>query len=398
MIQTQILGNNALVYLPNVEGNYGVSIMFQGMGEAGNAAIDKADDYGFANFIQQGKFSPSYAVVAIQQKNTWITPAQIDGVITEILKEYPRIDPKKINLTGLSAGAKVVFAYVLDQDPYRKRINNIVVFSMPIVDKKWLDRYETTRDFPQWHLIGNLDTHTAGDFYHPELGRAQVAKQEGWLNFRYTEWTGGHSGWNTFYNPQWKDTDGVSLDAFIRAYFSLSDLGVHPNQGEVAPVAATTTVTQVAAATKPVATTTTKAPVSSTTTADPGFALEIQADSVTSLHAAFLEDSADTVEPGTQDIGGINQNSYAEFLVPVPVAATYKLGIRTASPTSTKGNASVQVTVNGQNFVAQVPFTKGWQDYQTWDAGQVTLPQGEVTIRFTSLRGGFNIHSFILVP
>lgn len=107
IIQTTVDGWNTLVTLPadynSTTVNYPALIFIPGTGEVGTniALLYNAGPHAF---ISQGGSIPGFIVVSLQPTSAWPRPNTMYQKLEDLLTRY-RIDPERINVTGLSMGA-----------------------------------------------------------------------------------------------------------------------------------------------------------------------------------------------------------------------------------------------------------------------------------------------------
>jgi hypothetical protein len=115
----------------------------------------------------------------------------------------------------------------------------------------------------------------------------------------------------------------------------------------------------------------------------------IQAESYTYMSGVQLETTTDA--GGGQSVGYIDAGDWMSYDVTIPVAGTYRVIYRVASPNS---NMTLRLEKDAgatQLGSVTIPNTGGWQTF-TNVAHNVTLPAGTYSIGIATATGGFNIN------
>lgn len=200
MEQVTIFKQNAAVQLPNIVPGkkHPCIVFFQGIGETGK---DWSLMYknGLGYYMKAGKLTQDAIFIAIQQNPGWATPAQVEATLQEIYSKYP---VSSFSLTGLSAGSLAIIQY-MGQKKSSLPIYAVVPMSYGTKDYA---TYNTAAysGVKVWAFCGTSDKL----IYNM---KATIAKIPGVIT---TWYSGGHSGWNTYYNPTWKQ-DGQSIYDFM---------------------------------------------------------------------------------------------------------------------------------------------------------------------------------------
>ena len=111
---------------------------------------------------------------------------------------------------------------------------------------------------------------------------------------------------------------------------------------------------------------------------------------------ALRNDGVD-IEPCTDsdgqpyDIGWTENDEWLKYTVQVSFTDSFDVTARIASA---NGGGKVQLDVNGEPTITQlpVPQTSGWQDWETLDMGRIFLPRGLNTLKLSIINNGFNIN------
>lgn len=192
LTETKIAKLNAVVWNPN-NGSTHAIIFLPGLGGEGTT-YSRLYSEGLPVYLKNGSLKLSDYVFAIQHPSGWPNAIAVNNMIADVLARYPAI--KTIALTGLSAGAAGIFN-ATEQGKYRSIITSVVAFSMDRGDAVWPT--EPYANIKFWGISGNTDSRTwrLRDFVTALKAKGYAAQ--------FTEYNGGHSGWNTYYNPSWKD-------------------------------------------------------------------------------------------------------------------------------------------------------------------------------------------------
>ncbi len=199
--QVTIFKQNAAVQLPAnmVAGKkYPCIVFFQGIGETGKD-WNLMYKNGMGYYMKAGKLNQEAIFIAIQQYPAWASDKQIEATLQEIYAKYP---VSTFSLTGLSAGSLAIIGYM------GTKKSNLPIYAVVPMSYGTKDyaTYNTTAyaGVKVWAFCGTSDK-----LYYNM--KATMAKIPG---AKTTWYSGGHSGWNTFYNPDWKE-NGVSIYDFM---------------------------------------------------------------------------------------------------------------------------------------------------------------------------------------
>lgn len=193
-----------ILYTPdNLQGKVPLVIFCHGAGETGSTQTSTSKLYynGPLNFIKSG-WRPNFMVLAMQSPSWSATPASIDYVLKndpDILKYW---DGKNALITGLSAGGETTNLYM---DGYNNPTFTYIAMSPAgtarLNNPSWPHK--------TWYFSGDSDgnfTETAKFFAKATSGRLTIYR-------------GGHCCWNTYYNPNYKETiDGKSMNIYEWAF------------------------------------------------------------------------------------------------------------------------------------------------------------------------------------
>ena len=214
---TTIDGWNAYVHLPDeyndsVSKRYPVIIFFPGIGEFGtnpskllvNGPSKFISDGHNMQFIVNGKLEKPI-VISLQPRDPWPPMAVlVNRRIDSIVKRW-RCDERRINGTGLSAGASTWGTYVSAGQPVMtNRLASMVVMSGGVPETG----ISTIKDYvinggKWWGLEGSTDP-LQMDMLRDTINFYKAASA------RYYRYTGGHCCWNTWYDPNWNE-NGESI-------------------------------------------------------------------------------------------------------------------------------------------------------------------------------------------
>lgn len=217
---TTISGRNAIVTLPegyssNPTERYPVIIFYPGLGEQGSNASE-LDNNGPHNRIMAGSWNGSvahpvtavnipYILISIQPP-IWPEPASTDTYMDAILSTY-RVDTFNIHVTGLSAGKWAWEKYVVTSLSRAHKIASMVVMSYGYSEdasgSNCLECIEVIGELDRywWGFEGTSDLRGMDEQY-------DVINDNNPGNARYTLYSGGHSGWNAFYNETYTENVG----------------------------------------------------------------------------------------------------------------------------------------------------------------------------------------------
>jgi len=209
------VGNfNVVIYTPdNTTGDLPAFIFFPGSGESGSDS-SKLYINGPLKFIKAG-WKPNFIVVGVQTNVTWgpdpgLPPTFVKAAIDQLLDGTHRIDKNKFYLTGLSNGCAYSMRYLQGQsDVGFHQPAAAILFSMNMWAQKGLAN-DTSKIDPSttdirfskigmWGFCGKSD-----NFYDTEslfFSQLIAAKYPA----KFTPYAGGHGGWNTFYDPNYKE-------------------------------------------------------------------------------------------------------------------------------------------------------------------------------------------------
>lgn len=261
--KTQTGIGNAEVYIPdNLKGPFPAVIFFPGAGERGT---NKEALYtnGPMNFIRGG-WKPNFIVAAFQPERTTPYGPDTQKFLTWALKALPI---SSFSLTGLSYGAGNIFEYI-NKTEAGLYLKPYAIVPMSITTNASCgDFYAGTdnlcgndvryKEFKTWGMAGTQDSH------YQKMKRFIQRLIEAKYPAKWSEYTGGHCCWNTYYDPKWKDKDGLSIYDFM-----VAQVATTTTTTTKAPQSTTTTTTKAV-------TTTTTSSTTTTTTQPPLVALSV---------------------------------------------------------------------------------------------------------------------------
>lgn len=185
---------NAEVYWPS--GATHVLVFIPGDGEYGTDK-NKLYTWGPLSFIRNG-WRPDFAVIGIQPPTNTTSSVYrlntVDIFLNWIFKTFPA---QTFSATGLSYGAEHWYLYMeraTGRQPYAFIPMSYTESAAP---SAW---YKITKT---WGFVGTQDFPYAS--MKTFIGKIPGAK--------LTTYNGGHSGWNTFYDPKWSES-GQSIYQF----------------------------------------------------------------------------------------------------------------------------------------------------------------------------------------
>ncbi|MEJ7735785.1 MAG: PKD domain-containing protein [Chitinophagaceae bacterium] len=211
---TKINGLNAYVHLPDdyylTNQNYPVIIFFPGVGETGKDET-KLLEVGPSKFIHEGHnmqftvngIQEKPIVISIQPIDPYPQPAFLDLIFNTVVANW-RIDPNRFNLTGLSMGGFCADNYVTHSVAYASRVTSIVAMSA-VIPNNPISNFEfyALGGGKWWGFEGTFDNRSMDKIR--DVMNAAVPGSA-----RYTSFIGGHSGWNKWYDPEYKE-EGLNI-------------------------------------------------------------------------------------------------------------------------------------------------------------------------------------------
>jgi len=203
---------NVVQYIPaNATGKLPTLIFYPGSGES-NSNVNGLYVNGPLKFIQAG-WSPSFIVVGIQPNNGLPTSSSVvDKMLTLVFNDQVLIDTNKFALTGLSYGAASIMGYFQSTGTIHKPIA-LIPMSINIYGQcgSYYDNSEylcgTDSRFantPTWGFCGTSDS-----FWDAMSKFFILLNKAGYPN-KFTAFSGGHCCWNTYYDPNYKES-GISI-------------------------------------------------------------------------------------------------------------------------------------------------------------------------------------------
>ncbi len=211
---TKIDGWNAYVHLPDeyndsLSKRYPVIIFLPGIGELGTNAskllVNGPSKYVAAGhnmqFTVNGKLEKPI-VISLQPSDPWPPNAAVlNRRVDSIVKRW-RCDERRINGTGLSAGASSWGTYVsAGPTAMTNRLASMVVMSggVPGTGISSIQNY-IVNGGKWWGFEGTTDP-LQMDMLRDTCNYYKAASA------RYYRYAGGHCCWNTYYNPSWNEND-----------------------------------------------------------------------------------------------------------------------------------------------------------------------------------------------
>jgi len=187
---------NAYEHVPQVSGKLPVLVMFPGKGEVGSTA-SKLLLNGPSKFINDGWDPSNMIIVSVQPIVEWPSPDYVSTIITNIIARYKDKSDGRLFLTGLSAGGYAIVNWLGKDAANAKKVTAIAVMSTPEPEPYFNPSFFTT---PAWGFCGDKDS------WYDKMKKLFTSTGK-----KFTTMVGyGHSGWNDFYNPAWKE-NGLNL-------------------------------------------------------------------------------------------------------------------------------------------------------------------------------------------
>jgi predicted peptidase len=199
-------------------------IFFHGVGEKGNNP-ETLLNVGLPNVVENsgsvygtdsGGKVRKFIVFALQDEYWSPDPSWMQSVIPWLIKNY-KVDPKHITATGLSAGGQNSFNCLADKTCSGLFANGICMSLPGGLGGDKDPSLIATNKIPTWFFTGDQDT-TAAPAVTKDANAICNKVYPG--SSKLTVFSGGHWGWNTFYDPKWKD--GVSIYDFALGNSSAS--------------------------------------------------------------------------------------------------------------------------------------------------------------------------------
>lgn len=224
IVVTKIGSYNAIEYTPDsVSGKLPVFIEIPGAGECGTDPT-LLYKYGGLNFVKNSGWKPNFMIIGAQPVNSW-PPAATEApifmrTILDAVVKMPNVDTTKIYLTGYSNGSATVMHYMqYELDAYYHPIAAVIPMSMNMFALGGNYYANPKTDFltgndlrflktAVWALCGNYD-----DFRETETHFVDLVNKKGGTAI-YSEWPYGsptqkHGGWNTPYDPNYKNPTSI---------------------------------------------------------------------------------------------------------------------------------------------------------------------------------------------
>lgn len=221
------VGNfNVAYWLPDnpSSSNLPVFLFIPGSGESGSD-VSRLYVNGPLKFIQSGSWKPPFVVIGAQTPYSWGPNWQSDpifmrAVLKEVTSGFYPIDPSKVVLTGLSYGAGHIMNYM----QFEKEAQFVYpLAAIPMSIACYGEGGSSPNDYlaandsrfskiPMWGFCGTSDSFysSMGHFF----SLLNIAKYPS----GFTSYSGGHGGWNTFYDPNYKNSVGQNIYDWALAF------------------------------------------------------------------------------------------------------------------------------------------------------------------------------------
>lgn len=186
-------------YRPAVAGKYPVVIYFHGAGEVGSDSVSARSllNIGPLNFIKSG-WSPNLVIFAIQVNYWSPSPDMCRYILENDPDIFPFWDRTNILWTGVSAGGQRVLESIALKYP-----GSFVPMSPAGID---FSRIDFSIPYHVW------DFHASNDNVCPYKYSVDLVDLFNKVfpgSAKLTTFTDGHSGWNQFYNPLYKNPQSI---------------------------------------------------------------------------------------------------------------------------------------------------------------------------------------------
>lgn len=437
---------------------YPLIIMIHGMGEYGGGSkttLWAVAKHGVAREIKNGAFPNSFTVGGKAHKFIVLTPqwkvqasaANVNGVINYALTNY-KVDPKRIYLTGLSAGGGVVETAAADA-VVGKRLAAVVEFCGTSTPSTAKAASIASNNVAFWGIHNKYDNVVSSSKTINYVDYILKAKSTAPARKTIPNGT-SHNVWQSRYPATWTE-GGVNIYQWMLQY----QKGTVTTPANVAPVAnassdktitlpassvtlsgsgtdvdgtiskyawskvsgpsaykfsstsaASTTVTALVAGTYVFRLTVTDSksatgyddvnvvvnPAATTAYSVPG---KVEAENYVKMLGVQKETTADA--GGGQDVGYIDLNDWMEYNIKTTASGTFSVKFRVASGTSTGSQFQVKSSSGTVLATVTVPATGGYQSWKDVTAS-VNLVSGTQTLRLQSTksaRWNINYMSFI---
>lgn len=361
----------ALLHRPNdyasTSNTYPLIVFLHGAGEAGNnlsKIYNNSGAGGPAYFIAQNQWPASFTspstgqatkfIVVSPQSPGWSTSAtQVNYIIKHLVTNY-RVDVNRIYITGLSAGGAGVVGYGVNKDletgaaltPFYQAAA-IVPMSAAISNPPQAYGTAIVANGVRPWGFGSAPSDIHGEFTMQLMNRVNTA-QSGYA--RYTNYNGGHCCWNTYYNPNYRETiNGRSMNIYewMLQYSRNGSTPPPANQSPIANAGAPQTVT-------------------------------LPANSVTLTGTGSDPDGSISAYAWTKISGpsqfNIASPSQAQTVISNLVQGSYQFQLRVTDNAGATGTSNVTITVNPATAANQPPVANAGADRV------ITLPVNSVNL------------------
>ncbi len=209
---------NLEIYIPeNTTGNLPAVVFFPGNGETGTNRNSLYTN-GPLNFIKNSGWRPNFIVIGAQPNAAWPGNNFTNTVLNTLVSNPSyRIDQNKLYLTGLSGGAAAIDTYIKTAT---SPVPLAAVVPMSITYDASCGNYFSGTDYlcgndlkwgnqASWGFAGSSDSHFA------KMKRFFDLMIAAGYESRWTTYSGGHSGWNAYYNPTYTENiNGTSMNIY----------------------------------------------------------------------------------------------------------------------------------------------------------------------------------------
>lgn len=175
---------------------YPVVFFFHGVGEAGKTEADatKLLAHGPQYHVNRG-WNPDIIIIALQH-HTWSFPPEHMAYTLANDPDVKALGNGKVMATGLSAGGANVVEVM-------KRFHSPNYVYVPMSPAIGVINTYPNYTYKVWGFVGNNDQTTKGALQGLYDMQAKIGA-------KVTVYQGGHGGWNTYYNPAYKE-DGKNI-------------------------------------------------------------------------------------------------------------------------------------------------------------------------------------------
>lgn len=205
-------------------------IFIHGMGELGNGTTDLPTVLrnGVPKLLQNGTFPSSFTVngksfsfiVASPQFKNVPSPLDVLSLVNYLRKKFPRIDSKRIYITGLSMGGGATEDFVSSSDSYAQIPAAAVAIAgnMNPQAKTAAPKTVAKNSLPIWFLHNEYDVTVPSQYSKDWISLINAGNPPATAAPRLTIFnTIGHDAWSKAYDPSYRE-DGMNIYEWMLQY------------------------------------------------------------------------------------------------------------------------------------------------------------------------------------